>query len=117
MRVLVDSTVPADDDGLLYLRIVKVPAEFLCDVVTNDFGNNSLHFDHDDIEEEFETEATFVVDPSFNTAELVARADEKAVAKYTDRDGDVDDWAVAVNQILLDLVNVSGCAGIYWVFE
>ncbi len=116
MKIIVDSTNPENDDGLLYLSVVDVPEEFVCDRETNPFGYEHIIFEHDgDIYDEFTTHASFVVDISQNLAELVARADDKAKEHYYLSDsGELDEQIVAINQVLLDLINVTGSNGVYW---
>ena len=101
MKIIVDSTNPENDDGLLYLSVVDVPEEFVCDRETNPFGYEHIIFEHDgDIYDEFTTHASFVVDISQNLAELVARADSAVVKEFI-HDDVTDENIIAINQVLL----------------
>ena len=116
MRIIVDSTNPENNEPILYLRVVEVPEQFICDREDNLFDYKNIIFDYNgDIYDEFTTEASFVIDVSENMAELNARAGEELIKSFT-YNGEPDDLIIAINQTLTDLVKVTGANGVYWPY-
>ncbi len=117
MRVLVDDTNPENDESLLYLSVIEVDEKFIAHREENPFGFDNIVFNHEgDIYSEFTTLASFVVDVDQNMAELVAKADETVKQEYFSDKFGLDERVVAINQVILDLITVTGSNGLYWPY-